>query len=774
MRILKAHPRRCALVLAACGAALLGPAAAAPAQAPRQTTAQGTIVPGGNVDPAKPGFLGLTPGPASKSSVRQLPTALAQSGRTKRRVSLSYFAFLTDIHVADEESPTRFDSLAPSQKNSSAWRPQEALQPQTVDAALRRLSAFAPASPNAGAKGRRAHMQLALVGGDQADNQQENENTWVRELLEGGQMLNPNSGISDYSSCSPADQAALAARPPDEAARYTGIQDYTDYNGGQGDPNFYDPDRPSGAFGSWPLYVGLMDAAQRPFPAYGLRNGAAPVPTYVTVGNHDGQVQGYFSANQNSSAVAVGCEKPYLNSALVPSMTGTEYAVPPDPHRRFVGPAEVKRIFQGGSQRDGHGFGFVDPAQNAASGGAAAYYAWTPRRGLRFISLDTMAEGNAARGGAEGNVDDPQYQWLRGELRQAKAAKQLVVVFGHHPVRRLNVATPDEAASPCSSANAVGCDSDPRISSPIHLGPEVSKLFDANSNVVAYLAGHTHVNRIRPCGSTCSKKGNWWSIETTSSADFPQQQRLMEIMDNKDGTLSVLGTPVDHAGAVGLPAPTGDPAVTAAFNLDQLAALSRTFSSNDPRRYRNPAGGTGDRNVELIVRSPFAGKGAGLCAAATNKVAGRTADRTVLGRTRATARKAYPKASLKAKTAAIDRFCLVGGTNALVGYPTTGLLQSLKAKERRRVAGRTVLAVTSAKTTKVQTIKVGSTSRTVTRRLRGEKRYKVGASTFYLAKGSAARILVQLRRGKVVQLGLADLKLTANAKSTRKFLNALF
>lgn len=774
MRILKAHPRRRVLAVGVCCAALLAVAASALAQAPRQTTEQGTIVPGANFDPAKPGFLALQPGPASGPFLRQLPSALAQTGRSERRVSLSYFAYLTDIHVADEESPARFDSLAPSQKNSSAWRPQEALQPQTIDAALRRLSAFAPASPNAGAKGKRARMQLALVGGDQADNQQENENTWVRELLEGGQTLNPNSGISDYRSCTPTQQAALASRPADEAARYTGIQDYSDYNDGQGDPNFYDPNRPSGAFGSWPLYASLMDVAQRPFFASGLRDGAATVPTYVTVGNHDGHVQGYFPATQSSSQLAVGCAKPYLNSSLAPSMTGTEYAVPPDPRRRFVGPAESKRIFQSGRQRDGHGFGFVDPAQNAASGGSATYYAWSPNPGLRFISLDTSAEGNAVRGGAEGNLDDPQYQWLRGELRKAKSSKQLVVVFGHHPVRRLIVPTPDEVAGSCSSGAAVGCDPDPRKSTPIHRGPDLVKLFDANANVVAYLAGHTHVNRIRPCGSTCSKKGNWWSIETTSSADFPQQQRLMEIMDNKDGTLSVLGTPVDHAGAIGLPGPTGDPAVTAAFNLDQLAALSRTFSSNDPRRYRNPAGGTGDRNVELIVRDPFAGKGAGLCAAATDKVAGRTADRTALGGTRATVRKAYPMASLMEKTVAIDRFCLVGGGDARVGYPTTGLLQGLKPRERRRVAGRAVLAVTSAKTTKVQSIRVGSTTKTVTRRLRKEKRYALGTSTFYLARASKARILVQLRRGKVVQLGLVDSNLTASAKSSRRLLNVFF
>ena len=84
----------------------------------------------------------------------------------------------------------------------------------------------------------------------------------------------------------------------------------------------------------------------------------------------------------------------------------------------------------------------MDPDQNAGSAGSASYYAWTPKPGLRFISLDTVSEGTGSVGGAEGNLDNPQYEWLRGQLRRAKAAKQIVVVFGHHPIRRLIVSTP--------------------------------------------------------------------------------------------------------------------------------------------------------------------------------------------------------------------------------------------------------------------------------------------------------------------------------------------
>ena len=123
------------------------------------------------------------------------------------------------------------------------------------------------------------------------------------------------------------------------------------------------------------------------------------MPTYVANGNHDGEVQGFVSATQSANAVATGCFKPYINS---PTQTAPAYSVfararasPCRPTRAGGSSdrAELKGIYAAGSQRDAHGFGFVDPAQNGASGGSASYYAWTPKPGLRFVSLDTVSEG---------------------------------------------------------------------------------------------------------------------------------------------------------------------------------------------------------------------------------------------------------------------------------------------------------------------------------------------------------------------------------------------
>jgi hypothetical protein len=72
-------------------------------------------------------------------------------------------------------------------------------------------------------------------------------------------------------------------------------------------------------------------------------------------------------------------------------------------------------------------------------------------------------------------------------------------------------------------------------------------------------------------------------------------------MDNVDGTLSIFGTLVDHAAAYELPAPGSN---ASAFSVDQLGALSRAFSYNDPQSSHGAIGAAGDRNVELLLDDP--------------------------------------------------------------------------------------------------------------------------------------------------------------------------
>ena len=768
--------------------------ASSSAQSLGRTTGQSSIVRGPPLDAAKPTFVTLSPGPGFRRVVRELPRAKRQSKRSGRRRSVAYFGHLTDFQLTDEESPARVELNAPMLTNSSSWRPQEALLPAIVELGIRQMNHFTAASPHRGAKGRRAGMDFALVTGDQADNQQQNEVTWARELLEGRRMLDPNSGTNDYARCGLLDRAALNNQPDDEPRRYTGVQDHSDYNGRAGDPDFYDPNRPAGAlFAYWPRYQGLLDRAQRPFVPVGLRRGTAPVPTYVANGNHDGRVQGNALGDAQAERIATGCFKPFLSSGPRPLRAnsvfrlGSGFAVPPDERRQFVDRVQLKRIYGGGSQADAHGFRLVSAAENQASGFSAGYYAWDPKPNVRFISLDTVSEGGSTVESPQGNLDNPQFQWLAGELAAARAARKVIVVFGHHSIRAMTSPVPDEETGRCSGRytsadggytgapdrhghdHSPSCDLDPRDSSPIHLGPDVAGLLSSNPNVIAYFSGHSHSNRVLACGTSagCGARGNWWEVTTSAAADWPQQQRLVELMNNRDGTISILGTPIDHGAPVGIPPPQADPAGTAAFSEDHLAALGRTFAHNDPRESKAASGRPQDASVELIVADPRAGRGAGLCAVATRRVAGKRVDRARLARKRAANRRLYPRHALSRKSRRIDRFCIVGGGSVRVGYPTGGLLNGLSRGERRRVANRAVVALTSSARHRVKGLRKGARLRTVRRRLHGERRLRVGRDTWFLAFGRGARVVVKLRRGKVTELGLADLRLTAGANARR-------
>ena len=153
--------------------------------------------------------------------------------------------------------------------------------------------------------------------------------------------------------------------------------------------------------------------------------------------------------------------------------------VPPDPQRQFVDKPQIKAIYgasTGGD--DDHGFGFVDPAENAGLRTASAsYYAWDPPADAGLpLHLDRHQLGGRRRrqvAPADGNIDDPQFQWLTAELDAAAADGKLVVIFGHHPVRSLTIADPRRGrlavhAATDSHGHDVnpGCDLDPRDSAP--------------------------------------------------------------------------------------------------------------------------------------------------------------------------------------------------------------------------------------------------------------------------------------------------------------------
>ena len=509
--------------------------------------------------------------------VRRAPGVRARPARTARRRSLAYLAHLSDFQLADEASPARFEYLSGVKPAFHGfWRPQEAFGPHVVDQAVRAVNAHR-ASPVRSAGGR-APMDLALVTGDIADTAQANELRWAVRVLNGGR-IDPYSG-GRVSVGNPCRVGRVERR------RLNKMVSRRAYAGSP---------RSRRALRRWP---GALARAQRPFMAQGLQ-----VPWYSARGNHDALPQGHFGPlTTRPRAAATGCRKVFSDAGfeglrgdpwtLLRAKRGTGRLVPPDPRRRFLSsPREFRRLH--GRANRAHGFGFTTSVERRRSRGTALYYAWSPSRALRFIALDTVADA----GGASGNLDHPQYLWLTRELRRAKRRRQLVVVYGHHPLEMM--------VNPIADERAGGFDRDPRSSSPVHLGlsgpGSLRSLLMRHRNVVLYLAGHKHYDRVWP---NFRRDGSgFWQIVTASLAGAPQQVRLLELMDNRDGTLSLFTTMLDHAAPV--LAPAGGRRST--LGPADLASISRTVAwgrrpLRDGRR-RRPSG-RGMRNAELVLRDP--------------------------------------------------------------------------------------------------------------------------------------------------------------------------
>ena len=605
----------------------------APARARAAVDATGASTLGQTITGPHPsqGFAFLHAGPGEPYVVRE-DLAQALPERERRRRSLVYLAQLSDFQIADEESPVRVEFLdnEPSRLSKSAWRPQESLVALQVEYTIRQVNRFLH-SPVTQGDGERARMLNAVLTGDQADNQQRNETEWVVRLLEGG-LVDPGSGTRDldHPLC-PPDGAAI--RDFDDPDRYTGVQDHTDY-AAPGDI-FYDPADLTGIYErrGWPTYPGLLDRAQRPFEAQGLE-----VPSYVAFGNHDMLVQGNAAANPATNQIATGCVKPMVGlgdesgplsfSGSSPQLLARAQAephnfalVPRDPDRRFVSRPEYKSHFGTTSQPDAHGFAYVDEEELRASDGAASYYDFSPREGIRYIVVDSVSEGGVPGDSSNGNIDDPQFQWLERELVAAQDRGELILVFIHHAIESLSSSVPDEVALQCPAGLEVsaGCDRDPRASVPLHQGEDLEQLLLGFPNVIGLVAGHSHENRVRP--RVGGEGRGFWEIKSPAVVDWPTQHRLVEVMDNRDGTLSIFGTMLDHAGPITAP----QSSEASGFSEDQLVALGRALAYNDPQvgpggegeggeagdAEVGPEGTPNDRNVELLISDPRPAQSAG-------------------------------------------------------------------------------------------------------------------------------------------------------------------
>ncbi|TWG96813.1 metallophosphoesterase (TIGR03767 family) [Nocardioides sp. J9] len=489
----------------------------------------------------------------------------------RARQGMIAFVQLSDIHIVDAQSPLRLEwtdrlddpsPLPGVGLFTSSYRAHEMLAGQVSDSMVRAINRIAT-GPVTGKP-----LALAIQTGDNSDNSQLNEVRWNIGILNGGTVRvdsgNPNKweGVADSN---PATYDLGYWHP-------------------HGSPAGKPADRPRAEHG-FPVVPGLLDAARRSFAAEGL-----DIPWYSVFGNHDGLVQGNFpTSTLQLNLLALGSLKiisPPLGlhpaqllddlmtnpAALLTNLLGGALntvvrVVQPDLNRRLLTRKQVvEQHFAMGGQPFGHGF----TTTNRQKG--TAYYHFD-KGDVRFVAMDTVNPN----GYADGSLDQTQFAWLTNLLDQS--TDKVVMVFSHH--------TSDTMGNPLI---ATGGNLEPRVT-----GGAVLDALLARPQVVAWINGHTHRNKITP--RTRPGGGGLWEITTASHIDWPQQARIIELADNADGTLSIFTTMVDHSG----PASTG--AGTA--NAQQLAGLARELAANDWHEHSDGSGAPEDRNVELLVPNPL-------------------------------------------------------------------------------------------------------------------------------------------------------------------------
>ena len=317
---------------------------------------------------------------------------------------------------------------------------------------------------------------------------------------------------------------------------------------------------------------GLTFPQKRAFTAAGLN-----VPWYWVSGNHDVLVTGVYKVDAAERELATGTT-PVMGARdyrQVGAPVTTE-EVPADALRLPLYATEI--VAEVKAMADGPGPHLHGLASVAADNPYIQYRA-TPvaNQPVDIIALDS----NAHTGGSDGVIyADVFEKQIRPLLEAAQAAGHFAVVVAHH------------------GSGAMGDGGDPFGTSqlgtmtPEQFRRELSKY----PNVLFYLAGHSHVNRItryQPKDGDVVRP--FFEVQTASLADWPSQMRLIELIDADNGFIAAKLTAFDTPAQIG-----GQPTNELAQEALRLMTMDRASGWD----VNLGEGLLTDRNMLLWIKKP--------------------------------------------------------------------------------------------------------------------------------------------------------------------------
>lgn len=253
---------------------------------------------------------------------------------------------------------------------------------------------------------------------------------------------------------------------------------------------------------------------------------AFPAPWLYVPGNHDVLVVGITLPGESESERAVsddpvGATRDYTQRWGAVSRG----PVVADPERRLIHRDEITEALladTAGPGPVGHGY----PSDPDVSLGAN--YVYDAIDGLlRIVALDTSDDTGGSNGLVHrATVDD----FLIPALEQAESDGVLVMLSSHHSTSSTDIYEGQVGTTVVEDAVPPA---------------ELEQIAASYPNVIAWLVGHSHDNRVRAVAGADADHPGYWEIMTSAMADWPGQARLVEIVDNGDGTLSIFGTMVD-------------------------------------------------------------------------------------------------------------------------------------------------------------------------------------------------------------------------------------